>query len=161
MFPAGISGVVPIADMAGDSPEDTALLEAACTEGQEFLLTYPWCHGFGEVYFGAGVGGVVAIFLMSIYPVPTGMDEWVWVVVGDVPPAYLMLHQCCTPIDALRGYIALMQEWVDLARDGIQSCEVVPVNMPSTPENAIRLQDRLDLLTNTIVPWLEAGPTVQ
>ena len=160
MLPAGISGVVPIAEMAVESPEDTALLEAACTSAQEFLLTHPWCHGFGEVYFGGGVGGVVAIFLMSIYPVPTGADEWTWVIVGDIPPAYLMLHQCPTPVDALKGYIAMMQEWVDLALDGSGSIEVIPVDLPPTPENARKLQTRLDLLTTMIVPRLEAGPTV-
>ena len=107
-----------------------------------------------------GVGGVVAIFLMSIYPVPTGADEWAWVIVGDIPPAYLMLHQCNTPVDALKGYIAMMQEWVDLALDGSSSTDVIPVNIAPTPENARLLQTRLDLLTTTIVPWLEAGPTV-
>ena len=160
MPPTCISGVVPITEMVGDTPEDTALLEAACTEAQEFMLTHPWCHGFGEVYFGGGVGGVVAIFLMSIYPVPTGADEWAWVIVGDIPPAYLMLHQCNTPVDALKGYIAMMQEWVDLALDGSSSTDVIPVNIAPTPENARLLQTRLDLLTTTIVPWLEAGPTV-
>jgi len=160
MLPAEISGVVSIVDMAGDCPEDTALFETACTEAQEFLLTQPWCHGFGEVYFGAGVGGVVAIFLMSIYPVPTGADEWAWVIVGDLPPAYLMLDQCPTPVAALKGYIRLMQDWVDLARDGVSSSDVVPVNVPATSENATLLQERLDMLTATILPWLEAGPTV-
>jgi len=160
MLPSFVSGVVSIAEMNGDTPEDTVFLENCCTEAQEFLLSYPWCHGFNEVYFGAGVPGVVAIFLMSIYPVPTGADEWAWVIVGDLPPAYLMLDQCSTPVAALKGYIALMQEWVDLAREEVSSSSVVPVNMAATPENAAMLQERLDMLTERIVPWLEAGPTV-
>ena len=147
-------------EMVHDNSAENAMLEAACTEAQEFLLSYPWCHGFGEVYFGGGVGGIVAIFLMSIYPVPTGADEWVWVIVGDVPPAYLMVHQCPTPAEALKCYIAMMQEWVDLAVDSVGSENVIPVNVPPTPENARMLQARLDLLANTIVPRLEGGPTV-
>jgi hypothetical protein len=146
--------------MTAHRPEDAALLEAACTDAQEFLLTHPWCHGFGEVLFGAGLGGVVAVFLMSIYPVPTGADEWLWVIVGDLPPAYLVLERSPTPIDALKGYVAMMQDWVDLALDGIQSDEVIPVNLAPTPENATMLQTRLDMLTTTILPWLEAGPSV-
>ena len=161
MLPPGISGVVPIAEMTGDDEEDSALLQKAYLEARSFLLAHKWCLGIGEAYFGAGLGGIVAVFLAAIDPVPTGVDEWLWVVVGDVPPAYLVLDDCPTPIAALKAYIGLMREWVALARDGISSRKVIPVNVPSTPENATMLQDRLDTIANTILPWLETEPTVQ
>ena len=161
MLPPGVSGVIPIAEMAGDDQEDTALLKESYLKARNFLLSHKWCLGIGEMYFGAGLGGIVAVFLAAIDPVPTGVNEWLWVIVGDIPPAYLVLDDCPAPIEALKIYIELMREWVDLAQQGISSSDVIPVNVPSTPENAAMLQDRLDSLTNTILPWLQAGPTLQ
>lgn len=152
MHPDFVSGVVPIEQMAGDDSEDTALLHAAYEEARAFLLSQKWCFGIGEVYFGDGVGGVVAIFLMQIHPVPTGVDQWLWIVVGDIPPAYLVLDDCHTPLDALKTYIGLMREWVALALQGKQSEKVIPVSISATPENAELLESRLDVLTDFIVP---------
>jgi hypothetical protein len=54
-----------------------------------------------------------------------------------------------------------MQAWVDLARKGKQSDKVFPVNLLATPENAEKLQKRLDILTNTVIPWIRHGKVVQ
>jgi hypothetical protein len=161
MLPAGISGVVPVGQMVGDDQEDTDLLAASLAQAKNFLLSRKWCLGIGEMYFGAGLGGVVSVFLASIDPVPKGVDEWLWVIVGDIPPAYLVLDDCLTPFVALETYIELMQDWIDLARDGITSPEVIPLDVSATPENAELLQRRMDSLRNTVVPCLEAGPTIQ
>ena len=161
MLPTGVSGMVPISEMIGDDAEDTALLQAVYLQARDYLLSHKWCLGIGEMYFGVGLGGVVAVFPVAIDPVPTGVDEWLWVVVGNLPPAYLVLDDCPTPIEAVLTYISLMQAWVDLARDGVSSADVIPVNVPATTENAEMLQRRLDVLSATIVPWLEAGPTLQ
>jgi len=161
VLPTGVTGIVPISEMMGDDAEDTALLQASYLEAKDYLLSQKWCLGIGEMYFGAGLGDVVAVFLVAIDPVPTDVDEWLWVVVGDLPPAYLVLDDCPTPIEAVQTYISLMQDWVDLARDGVSSVDVIPVVVPATPENAELLQVRLDFLSSFIVPWLEAGPTVQ
>jgi len=161
MIPSGISGVVPIAEMRGDDEQETALLHAAYREARAFLLSRKWCFGIREIYFGAGLGGVVSVFLAQLDPIPTDVDEWLWVIVGDVPPAYLVLDVCRTPIDALKSYIDLLQEWVDLAREGTESPDVIPVNRAPTRENAEELQLRLDSLRTTIIPWLEQGPAVQ
>ena len=88
MIPAGISGVVPIAEMLGDDEEETALLQTAYREARAFLLSHKWCFGIREMSFGAGLGRVVSVFLAQLDPIPTGVDEWLWVIVGDVPPAY-------------------------------------------------------------------------
>jgi len=107
------------------------------------------------MHFGAGLGGVVAVFLARIDPVPTGVDEWLWVIVGDIPAAYLVLDDSSTPIEALKTYVELMREWVNLAHESTTSDEVIPVNVPSTPENAKLLGTRLDTLTSFVIPWLE------
>jgi hypothetical protein len=45
-----------------------------------------------------------------------------------------------------------MSKWVEHARRGQESAEVIPVNVPSTPEWAENLNRRLETLRTTILP---------
>ena len=156
MLPSSVSGVVPIEEMRGDDQEDTALLRASYEKAEAFLLGQKWCFGFGDVYFGDGVGGVVSVFLVRIDPVPTGVDQWLWVIVGDLPPAYLVIDQSPTPVDALKCYIAEIRRWVSLAHESKTSSDVIPTNVPAAPEFAEKLDIRVNLLEEVIIPLLES-----
>lgn len=69
---------------------------------------------------------------------------------------YLVTDDCQTPKDALEGYIWEMRKWVALAAKGQSSKDVIPVNVPSTPEWAEALGSRLDTLEQSIIPeWFE------
>lgn len=146
MHPPSISGVVPADAMHGEDEEEQVLLRALFDEAKQFLLSHKWCFGIGETYFGDGIGGVIGIFLLELTPVPDNIDQWLWVIVGDVPSAYLVIDEAPTPVEALRTYITLMREWVELAYEGQTSPEVIPVNVPSTPEYAEMLEGRLNML---------------
>jgi len=161
MLPVGISGVVPVEQMFGDDAEDTVRLEADLQVARRYLLNQKWCFGIRSMYFGAGLGSIAAVFLAELDQPADGVDEWLWVVVGDVPPAYMIVDVCSTPIAALEAYVELIKPWVDLAREGKQSVEVFPVSMLATPENAEKLQKRLDALTATVIPWIRHGMVVQ
>jgi hypothetical protein len=141
--------------MSGDSAEETARLHADLETARRFLLSQNWCFGLGELYFGVGLGNGVSVFRAQITQKPPHVDSWIWVIVGDIPPAYLVIDELPDPISALRTYIVLMQEWVDLARFGESSNAVIPVNEAPTPENVEVLQKRLVALEEHIVPWLK------
>jgi hypothetical protein len=147
--------------MVGDDEEDTALLLHMFEEAEQYLRSFSWCKSIVESFFGDGIGGIVAIFLFRIEPAHEGVDNWLWVVVGDIPHAYLVVDSCKTPSDALQGYIREMRKWVDLARKGRSSKEVIPVNVPATPEWAEALQSRLDTLEQDILPRFLAPRSIQ
>jgi hypothetical protein len=155
--PSNITGIVPIEDMRGETDDETALLNSDSIRARNFILQQKWCFGIGKVYFGAGLGGVASIFLMEIVPLPTNVDRWVWVIVGDIPPAYLVTDGASNPINALEEYIELAREWVSLAYLSRASDEVIPVNRAPTPENAAILERRLNSLSKDILPWLAGG----
>ena len=78
-----------------------------------------------------------------------------WVIVGDIPSAYLVTDQCKTPSQAIRVYIEEMRKWIELAREGQTSHDVITANVPATPESADKLKTRLDTLEREILPlWL-------
>ena len=122
------------------------------SEARNFLASFSWCNSIRDGYFGDGVGGVVAIFLFHIEPSSEDADEWLWVVVGDIPPAYLIVDDSPLPSLALEVYIEEMSKWVKLAKRGKSSSRVIPVDVPATPENAQLLEGRLTKLREWILP---------
>jgi hypothetical protein len=106
---------------------------------------------------GDGCGGIVAVFLFRIESSQADVDEWLWVVFGDLPPAYLVTDSCKTPSQALEGYMEEMSKWVRLAKEGRSSKDVIPVHVPATPENALDLERRIKFLQEFIVPAFQGA----
>jgi hypothetical protein len=147
-----VSGVVPISKIAGEDEDETGRLREMEKKARDFITNFEWCHGVRDFYFGEGIGDVVAVFLAHIEPARHSVDEYLWIVVGDVPSAYLVTDDCRRPKEALEGYIWEMRKWVALAKQGQTSKDVIPVNAPATPEWAESLETRLNALEKEIVP---------
>jgi len=146
------SSVVPLSEMSGDSRADTELLKDMAVEAKAFIQAFDWCQGVKDSYFGCGVGGVVGVFFFRILPTSQEVDECLWVVVGDVPPAYLVTDESRTPSEALRTYISQMRQWVAAAESGRPVDELIPVNAAATIETAVTLKKRLAFLESEILP---------
>lgn len=74
-----------------------------------------------------------------------------WVVVGDLPTAYLVVEPEDSPAQALERYCDLMEQWIASVRDG-QLSEVFPVSAEPTLENADALEKRIAFLLAEIIP---------
>ncbi len=156
-----VKGVVPINEMVGGDDEDTRLLRVMASGAEKYIRSFPWCKSIREIYFGDGYGGIVAVFLFHIEPARADVDEWLWAISCDVSPAYLVTDSCKTPSQALEGYIEEVSKWIDLAKQGRPSQEVMPVYMPATPENAVDVERRINVLRETIVPAFREAETVR
>jgi len=113
-----LSELAPIDDLHGDSIEDTEFLRKMAEQARQFLCTQRWCGEILQGWFGFGVGALLGVFLFRIRPTEPGVDDLLWVVVGDVPPAYLVTDDAGTPREALRAYVDEMSRWVDAVRSG-------------------------------------------
>jgi len=122
---------------------------------REYLQRHTWVAAIEEEYLGGGTDGIMFIFLFKIRPARPEVDSWTWVIVGDLPSAYLTCEDCKTPYEALDGYIGAMEEWVEAARAGKSVEGLIPVNVPATPANAELLGGRLQFLDREITkgPW--------
>jgi hypothetical protein len=146
------SQLVLVETISGDTKKDTRLLREMADEACEYLLSFKWCKRVHRSWFGWGVGGVCAVFFFEIAPSSKKVDKWLWVVVGDLPPAYLVVDESPSPLAALRNYVDLMQEWVDTVKKGGQVDDCIPVNAPATIEYADLLQRRLDFIRSEFLP---------
>ncbi len=156
-----VKGVVPVDQMVGGDQEDTELLRVMASGAQKYIRSFPWCKSIRELYFGDGYGGVVAVFLFHIEPARADVDEWLWVISCDVSPAYLVTDLCKTPSQALEGYIEEVQKWVQLAKEGRFSKDVIFLYITPTPENAADVERRLKVLREAIVPAFREAEAVR
>ena len=140
------SGLTSVENLKGDSDEDTEPLRSMADDARRFLTQSAWCKEVAELYFGLGIGGIVGVFLARILPAAEDVNEWLWVVVGDLPPAYVVSDDAAKPAAALRIYVEQMRKWVTAALLGETLDEIIPVNVPPTPENSNALKARLESL---------------
>jgi hypothetical protein len=107
----------------------------------------------------AGSEASFAVFFFHIRPGRQDVDRWIWIVVGDTPPAYLPISDCKSAAEVFTTYMRGMAKWVELARigkEGTPEQGVPPVNVPATPEWADKLSKRLQALTVAVKPFFES-----
>jgi hypothetical protein len=153
-----LTKVVPEHDFLGENEHETKLARELYEEAVSFLVSHSWCAGIHQGFVGIAVGGVIGTFLFRIAPARADVDEWLWVVVGDAPPAYLVIDEASNPARALDAYIREMSEWVRAVRNGDPVDDVIPVLarggsevVDETVENADMLAGRLDFLAERIL----------
>ena len=146
-----LSKVVTEEDIRGDDDEETALLRQLFREAEEYARSLKWHRGISRGYFGLGVGGIVCVALFEVEPGSENSPDKTWVVVGDLPPAYIAVDDAPNPATALDAYLGAMEEWIDAAKAGRSVERLIPVNVEPTPANAERLEKRLRFLDREVL----------
>ena len=150
-----IEGMVVAQEAVGDDEEDTNLIRQMGKAASDYCNGFEWCDSVQQVYFGGGVGGILCVFLLSIVPAREGIGEWIWVVLGDIPAAYLPLEDSSSPKEVFDTYLRGINNWVSFAKKGKTGTPddgVPPIDAPATPENAAILERRLGLIKELLTP---------
>jgi hypothetical protein len=137
--------------MKGESPEETNDLSEMLKEATTYITSFKWCQGIKDTYLGLGYPGILGVFLFNIIPINENVDEWIWIVVGDLPTAYISAYGFPNPATALDGYIGEMMKWVNAIKNKDDISELIPVNVPPTLEWATELESRLLFLKENIL----------
>jgi hypothetical protein len=120
-------------------------------QAELFLRGFRWCRRIVEAELAWASAGILGVFRMRIEPAREDVDDMVWVVTGDLPPAYLAYEPDDTWQDALQGYVGEMQLWVDAAREGETASDLIPVNVAPNSENAGLLESRLTFIRTQLL----------
>jgi len=150
--PVDISKMMSVDSIEGDSVVDTSLLKEMATEAHTFILKQEWCERVDRQYLAYGVGGVVAVFLFQISARSEDADTCLWVIVGDLPPAYIVVDDNPTAVDALDAYCSEMKAWVEAVQSGENVEDLIPVNVPPSLDYAEQLSGRLEFLRSKLLP---------
>jgi len=146
-----------VEDIVGEDEVETRQLRTLAEVATAFVERFRWCRSIRKRRFAFGVADIVGVFLFEIDPASEAIDNELWVVVGDLPSAYLVTDDAPDAHGALEGYIYEMRRWVSAARLGESVHELIPVNVPGTPEWAEELDQRLQFLEEHIVPLTQCA----
>jgi hypothetical protein len=141
-----------VPDISGDDADDTASLLDMTRSAREYITAFAWCPPIKAMYLAHGVGGIVAVFFVEFAQKIKGTDDRLWIVVGDLPSAYLVVEPDDNPGDALERYCGLMEDWIAAVRGGSDLNDVYPVTAEPTQENADLLERRVAFLLAEIIP---------
>jgi len=132
--------------------EEAGSLYAFYQEAIFFIKNKKWCKDIEDGFVGLFAEGILAVFKFILVPVTKDIDKELWVIVGDIPPAYLVIDNAPDAISALKVYVEEMNLWVEAVQNNKETDKLIPVNIKATNENAIDLKNRLDFITNRIIP---------
>jgi hypothetical protein len=119
-------------------------------EARAYLLRTGYWRSVERLECGLAVAGVFGVFLAKAEPAAPDVDREVWVVVGDLPPLYLVTDDIDTPEEALTAYIDHRRAWVDAVRANHSVAHLAPVDVEPTREWATALARRLDMLAELL-----------
>lgn len=148
-----VSGLRQTAEFHGEDGDDDRLCHELFDQAKAYVTSFRWCRSVKDSYVGDCVGGIFALVLFRIEPATADVDEWIWVVVGDLPPAYIA-PASSNPHEALEDYIWQMSKWVRAVRAGRPVLGLIPVNTDPTRKSADELESRLRFLKKEILPHL-------
>ncbi len=150
------SRLIPADEIAGEDESDTAEFRGMLRDAEAYLRSFDWCPSIVERYLGYGLGGVIALFLFKLEEKIQGVDDQLWVVVGDLPSAYFVCDDAATPAAALEVYCGVMDDWAHAVLNGSSLNDVFPVTAEPTTEHANMLLSRTKFIRERLVPIAEA-----
>jgi len=97
--PVDFTQLVSEHEILGEDEEETLQLRRLLSDARHFVGEFPWCESVREAFLGFGIDGLVGVVLVRIQPGSDGIDEWLWIVVGDLPPSCVSgwLRRKCSP----------------------------------------------------------------
>jgi hypothetical protein len=122
-------------------------------EAKKYLNSFSWCKRIISGSLVRSFGYILCIFLFEIEPTKDSIaDDKLWVIVGDLPSAYLDTIKYKTSYNALDFYCFLMEEWIEHVRTGKSLDDCYPVNVRPTLEHANMLDTRIQLIKSDFLP---------
>ena len=141
-----------VKEIIGESDDDTVALRHMSEEAISYITAHPWCPPIKAQYLAYGVGGVIGLFYFEFAFKINGIDDELWVVVGDLPSAYMVVDDRDDFLVALEKYCELMSDWAEAVCNDASALEsVFPVEAKPSVENADALLERIAFIRNEIL----------
>lgn len=138
--------------ITGDDPDDTKLLREMAAEARAYIEDFEWSPPIESLHLGLGVGGVIAAFLVQFEEEIDGTDDdALWVVVGDLPSAYVVVEPDDDGVAALERYCEVMEDWAFNVLKGNSLDDSFPVEAEATDEHAEMLNSRIAFIRTEIL----------
>lgn len=152
--------MLSLADISDQTADYAEQMLSLSDEAQRFLRGHRWCRKVDEGFL-TWCFPYLAVFRFDVQVYEA--SEKLWVIVGDVPPAYLDVTLCPNAKEAIEGYLGELMAWVEAATEGSAVDGLMPVYrrysfevLDATPEVARSLRKRIEFIErNILLPYSE------
>ncbi len=140
-----------ILDSLTDIKEIQSILGLAF-DARTYLEEFEWCKKVKNYWYDQEfrVYNKIGVFLFEIKPSSKEVDNFVWVIVGDIPSVYLD-QSIQSGREALKAYCSLMEEWCENIINGESISECFPVEAEPNHENANLLLKRISFIKRELL----------
>lgn len=139
--------------LSAPDDRDRQSVAAFARQARRFLANKEWCSGIESGHCACGWNGILAVFWFRIEPSNSTVDSSVWVVAGDVPPAYICSENQ-SAAEVLDSYATEMERWASAVSAAQSVAGLIPVNVAPTVEHAKMLQSRVSFIRQHLIPEL-------
>src|SRR5438105_15620722 len=105
MMKPDLDTVVPWEEFIAAKPADWQEMVVLHDRARRYLEFYRWCGKIKRQYVGIMRVGIIGVFLFEIEPNRADVDPWIWVIVRNLPSAYITVDECPTAAAAADCYI--------------------------------------------------------
>jgi hypothetical protein len=134
--------------------------ERLCSMGSEarrYLRSFKWAPEIQSQTLWFGVGDVIAVFSFTFATaIDRTKDDELWVVVGDLPAAYLVVNEGEGPRAAVATYCKLMSQWCAAVESDESTGKTFPIEAQATKENAELLRRRIEFIEQELLSQIPA-----
>lgn len=123
-------------------------------KAESFILSHEWCKGIINSLYKIGIPNKLGIFLIEINPANSDVDNFVWVVNGDLPSVYLDIS-LTNEVEVIKCYCDLMEDWSDAIINNKSIDDCYPVKVAPTLEHAEMIQSRIRFIREEVIPYFK------
>ncbi len=147
--------MLPISNLTNAKLESKSDIINLSKEATAYLKEFNWCKEVLNGFLAVEFGYIFCVFYFEIIPSQgSDADKYIWIIVGDIPPAYIDIISAPTIRDVITCYCDIMEDWISNVISGISVEECYPINAPATKEYADMLETRILLIKNELLPNL-------
>jgi hypothetical protein len=124
-------------------------------EATKYLKSFVWCKKIKDCFLYTNIGRAFCIFLFEIENTQSSEDNFLWVIVGDIPSMYLDTQGPKTTKEVIELYIGLAEDWIENVRKykAVDNC--YPFDAEPTIEMAELLQRKISFMGGTLLDNVE------
>ena len=124
-------------------------------EAQNYLKSHKWCDKIIQGWLAEEWGYILSIFYFELKPTQSSnADNYVWIIVGDLPPAYIDIQSASNSFEALNAYVLIMEEWINNIKQGKSVDDCFPINVEPSIKYADMLSSRINIIKSDFLPSL-------
>ena len=122
------------------------------TKAENYLQSFNWCKSIKNNWYDKEycIYNQIGVFLFEIEPASPEVDDFIWIIAGDLPSVYLD-KSVKTASEALEVYCELMDDWVGNVKNGKSLSDSYPIPVEPTNKNADLLVARVSFIKEELL----------